>query len=117
MAVKPKVGPLKCKIGADYTLTTNYNSEKGSGESISGFAGGGIALGIYELGLKGEFESGYYETGDTMTLVDTHDTTVGLERKGAGVDSNGKIGLDLTIAVVRGSVEIDLSTIWKGITE
>ena len=95
----------------------NYNSERGSGESISGFAGGGIALGGYELGLKGEFESGYYENGDTLALVDTHDTTVGLERKGAGIDSNGKLGLDLTIAVFRGAVEIDLPTIWKGITE
>jgi len=117
VAAKSKLGPLKCKLGADYTWTANYNSDKGIGESISGFAGGGIDLGSHELGLKGEFESGYYDNGQNLQIVDTHDGTVGYKYNGAaGVDSNGKIGLDVTAGVLRGAVEITLPTLWKGIT-
>jgi RHS repeat-associated protein len=118
VAAKSKFGPLRCKLGADYTWTVNYNRENGLGESISGFAGGGIDLGGHELALKGEFESGYYDNGDNLQTVDTHDRTVGYKYNGAaGVDSNGKIGLDVTAGVLRGAVEISLPSVWKGITE
>jgi len=113
VSVKPKLGPLKCKLGADYTWTANANSDDGLGESINASAGGSIDIGRFKFGLEKQYEAGFNDNG----AVENSETVFGLESDPLKAGSNAKVGLDVTAGVIRAGVEVDLSKVWGGITK
>ena len=115
LAAKAKLGPVKCKAGFDYTMSSTYNSEQGIGSEISGFAGVGLGVGGHEVGL----EKTVQQTGlnSDLEISSESKTVVGYEYGSGKASSDGNVGLDVTAGVLRGSVEVNLPTVWNGITQ
>ncbi|MEI7913038.1 MAG: RHS repeat-associated core domain-containing protein, partial [Verrucomicrobiota bacterium] len=114
--VKPKLGPVKCCVGADYTWTADFNGAGEHGSSIGGSAGGDISVAKYKAGIKGEGRDGFMTGSNGTRVVEESKNTKGIEKDECWSKTSGEVGIDATVGVIRLSFEVDLVRIWEGIT-